>query len=99
MALVSTCGWSQTQLGTVFGTITDQTGAVITGAQITVSSVSTGLQREARTDIKGQYQDFVSPEAGVDEIEGWLDGLRTRELRLIYTSYDRASLLLSTGRN
>jgi Carboxypeptidase regulatory-like domain len=56
LALVSTCGWSQTQLGTVFGTITDPTAAVITGAQITVSSVNTGLKREARTDVKGRYQ-------------------------------------------
>jgi hypothetical protein len=52
---VSTCGWSQTQLGTVFGTITDPTGAVITGAQVTVSSVSTGLKRSALTDMRGQY--------------------------------------------
>jgi hypothetical protein len=56
IAMVSTCGWSQTQLGTVFGTITHQTGSAITGAQISVSSVSTGLKRGARTDITGQYQ-------------------------------------------
>jgi hypothetical protein len=55
LALLTTCGWSQTQLGTVFGTITDPTGAVITGAQVTVSSVSTGLKREAVSDMKGQY--------------------------------------------
>src|SRR5580704_13423684 len=54
-ALVSTCGWSQTQLGAVFGTITDPTGAVIPGAQVTVSSVSTGSKRGALTDTKGQY--------------------------------------------
>jgi len=55
VALVSTWGWSQTQLGTVFGTITDPTGAVITGAQVTVSSLSTGLKRDALSDMKGQY--------------------------------------------
>jgi Carboxypeptidase regulatory-like domain/TonB dependent receptor len=55
LALVSTCGWSQTQLGTVFGTITDPTDAVIPGAQVTVSSVSTGSKRDAFTDTKGQY--------------------------------------------
>jgi hypothetical protein len=55
LAWVSTCGWSQTQLGTVFGTVTDPTGAVITGAQVTVSSVSTGLKRDALTDLRGQY--------------------------------------------
>jgi hypothetical protein len=55
LALVSTCGWSQTQLGAVFGTITDPTGAVIPGAQVSVFSVSTGLKRDALTDMKGQY--------------------------------------------
>src|SRR5246127_620964 len=56
LAWVSTCGWSQTQLGTVFGTVTDPTGAVIPGANVTVSRGSTGLKREALTDMKGQYQ-------------------------------------------
>jgi hypothetical protein len=55
LALVSTWSWSQTQLGTVFGTITDPTSAVIPRAQVTVSSVSTGLKRDALTDMKGQY--------------------------------------------
>jgi len=54
-ALVSTWSWSQTQLGTIFGTITDPTGAVIPGAQVKVSSVSTGSKRDAFTDTKGQY--------------------------------------------
>jgi len=53
--LVSTLNWSQTQLGTVFGTITDSTGAVIPGAQVTVSGVKTGSKRDAFTDTKGQY--------------------------------------------
>ena len=55
LAFVSTWSWSQSQLGTVFGTITDPTGAVIPGAQVTVSSVSTGSQRDVLTDTKGQY--------------------------------------------
>jgi hypothetical protein len=54
-ALVSTWSWSQTQPGTVFGTITDPTGAVFPGAQVTVSGVSTGSKRDAFTDTKGQY--------------------------------------------
>jgi hypothetical protein len=50
---VSAC--PQTQLGTVFGTITDSTGAVITEAHVTVSSINMGLKRAGLTDIKGQY--------------------------------------------
>ncbi len=51
----STPAWSQTQLGTLFGTITDSTGALIMEAQVTVSSINTGLKRVGITDIKGQY--------------------------------------------
>src|SRR5215470_6630081 len=47
--------WPQTQLATVFGTITDPTGAVIAEARVTVSNASTGLKRVALTDIDGQY--------------------------------------------
>ena len=46
---------AQTQLATVFGTITDPTGAVIPGATATVSSTDTGLKRAGLTDIEGQY--------------------------------------------
>src|SRR5215469_15647375 len=55
LALYSASVWPQTQLATVFGTITDRTGAVIPEAQVTVCSVNTGLKRVVRTDDKGQY--------------------------------------------
>ncbi len=45
----------QTQLATVFGTITDASGAVISGAQVTILNQSTGLKRDTSTDSTGQY--------------------------------------------
>ena len=56
VALFSASAWPQTQLATVFGTITDPTGAVIADAQVTVSSKSTGLKRVTPTDIRGRYR-------------------------------------------
>src|SRR5215831_19150552 len=47
--------WSQTQLATVFGTITDPSGAVIPVAIVTLLNQNTGLKREALTDIQGNY--------------------------------------------
>ena len=55
LALFSSCAWPQTQLGAVFGIVTDVTGAVIPGAQITILNQSTGLKRSAPTDTNGQY--------------------------------------------
>src|SRR5690242_8318771 len=55
LAYFSASAWPQTQLATVFGTITDPTGAVIAETRVTVSNASTGLKRVALTDINGQY--------------------------------------------
>src|SRR5215813_7683562 len=55
-ALFPPCAWSQTQLSTVLGTVTDSTGAVIPGAQITILNQSTGLKRSTPTDTNGQYR-------------------------------------------
>src|SRR5215471_6233182 len=55
LAYFSASAWPQTQLATVFGIITDRTGAVIPEAQVTVSNINIGLKRVALTDINGQY--------------------------------------------
>jgi hypothetical protein len=55
LSLLSIAGWAQTQLGTIFGTVTDETGAVIPKANVTVLNPSNGLQRSASTDAGGQY--------------------------------------------
>src|SRR5262249_38437085 len=55
LALYSASACAQTQLATVSGTVTDPTGAVIEGAEVTVSSFNTGLKRVAPTDTNGQY--------------------------------------------
>ena len=55
-ALFSAPAWPQTQLATVFGTITDTSGAVISGAQVTILNLSTGLKRDTFTELTGQYR-------------------------------------------
>jgi len=56
LAYVSASAWPQTQLANVFGTITDASGAVISGAQVTILNQSIGLKRDASTDLAGQYR-------------------------------------------
>ncbi|MGH9827664.1 MAG: carboxypeptidase regulatory-like domain-containing protein, partial [Blastocatellia bacterium] len=43
------------------GTITDQNGAVVAGATITLSSTERGIARTAKTDERGQYQLLAVP--------------------------------------
>jgi hypothetical protein len=46
--------WAQGTV-TIFGTITDSTGAVVPGARVVVRNVQTGLERETRTNEAGGY--------------------------------------------
>ena len=55
-ALIAAPAWAQTQLGTLFGTVTDSSGAVVPQAEVTVENASTGLKRKERTDTKGEFQ-------------------------------------------
>src|SRR5467141_1293720 len=55
LVVLSTPAWTQTQLGSVFCTITDATGAVLPGVEVTVLSLGTGLKRDTVTDMEGQY--------------------------------------------
>jgi hypothetical protein len=50
---------AQSSYGSVVGTITDSTGAVIPGASVTMTSVGTSEKRTAESDASGNYQ-FVN---------------------------------------
>jgi hypothetical protein len=56
VALFSAGAWSQTQLATVSGTITDPSGAVVPGVSVTIFSGGTGLKRSTPTDTDGEYR-------------------------------------------
>ena len=47
-----------TDLGTIRGTVTDSTGAVIPGAMVTISDALTKTARETRTNSRGIYEMF-----------------------------------------
>ena len=54
----------QTSRGTVTGTITDPTGAVISGAEVTLTSAATKLNRTTTTNTEGVYRfEAVDPGA------------------------------------
>ena len=46
---------AQTFRGTVLGTVTDPSGAVIGGAKVTVKNTGTGLVRSTQTSADGSY--------------------------------------------
>src|SRR5579864_9024082 len=46
---------AQTFRGTILGTVTDPSGAVIAGAKVTVKNAGTGLERFTQTSADGSY--------------------------------------------
>lgn len=54
--LCSQTGFSQTTTGTILGTVSDITGAVIPGATITIKNFETGATRHFVTDDGGRYR-------------------------------------------
>ncbi len=47
--------WGQTDTGVITGIVTDQAGAVIPSAKVTITSQSTGVSRDITTDSHGYF--------------------------------------------
>src|SRR5215467_1212764 len=52
---ITPCGFSQSTSATVNGTVTDQSGAVVSGAQIVLANIATGVWHTAPTGSAGVY--------------------------------------------
>jgi hypothetical protein len=76
LALSAAPMFAQTNTGRVTGTVTDATGAVIPGVDITVRNPATGLIRNAVTNESGTYQVPLLP-VGTYEVQAALAGFAT----------------------
>jgi hypothetical protein len=55
LCLAAITGSAQTVTGSVRGTITDPSGAIVTGATVTVTNTATGVNTTAKTNGSGEY--------------------------------------------
>src|SRR5450432_1338697 len=55
LLLASALLFGQAESGTISGTVTDKSGAVVPGATVTVASSNTGFSRTTTTGSSGQY--------------------------------------------
>jgi hypothetical protein len=53
--LASSTLLAQVTSGTIFGSVTDQTGAIVTTAKVTVRSAATGVTREVTVSESGSF--------------------------------------------
>ena len=56
MVTIGATGALAQTTGTIFGTVADESKALIPGVTVTVTNVDTGLTRTATTDAEGRYQ-------------------------------------------
>ena len=59
LLLTCTAAWAQKDTGGITGIVTDQSGAVISGAKVTITDVDRGTTLNTTTDAQGEY--VVSP--------------------------------------
>ena len=69
-------GFGQASSSAVNGTVTDQQGAVIPGTDVVLTSVETGIERQAQTNAVGRYG-FVNVPPGYYTLEAAVEGFRT----------------------
>jgi Carboxypeptidase regulatory-like domain len=54
--MMTISGWAQLSTATLFGAVTDNTGAVIPNATITLTQVDTNFTRTVKSNEQGQYR-------------------------------------------
>jgi hypothetical protein len=99
LALMPRTVAAQAVTGTILGTVTDSTGAVVAGATVTLTHTGTGNSRTVVTDTHGEYAAPSLP-TGVYTVTGELQGFRTIALSNIEVGVDqrvRIDLKLEVG--
>jgi Carboxypeptidase regulatory-like domain len=61
VTLCATLAWGQTVTGTIRGTITDASGAVVAGADVTVTNEATGVASTIKSSASGGYDAELLP--------------------------------------
>ena len=91
--------YAQQVLGTLSGSVTDPSGAVVAGAKITIMSLSTGLTRSIESAGNGEYT-FHDLPSGNYSVDVTLSGFSEQKYPSVRVQGDRTASLpvkLSTG--
>jgi hypothetical protein len=89
-ALVPTSAFAQAVYGSIFGTITDRSGAGVSGARVTVTSVQKGTKFETTTNEAGNYDaNHLIPDQYDTRVEA--QGFKAAESKGIQVYADQAT--------
>lgn len=81
----ATAANAQLTRGFVSGTVTDATGAILSGAQVTITNKATNISRETVSNDTGLYR-FAAVEPGTYSVEFSLAGFEARKVENISVS-------------
>ena len=96
--LCASCAFGQVS-ASISGTVTDPSGAAVSGAAVTIRNVNTGVARDAATDNSGHYQVFSLPVGEYEahaRKEGFTEEVRTG-IRLVVGQDATLNLGLQVG--
>ena len=79
---------AQAVTGTLLGTVSDTTGAVVAGAKVTVTNQNTGLTRTVKTDAIGEYT-VPSIPTGTYTVLAEMDGFKATALSNVELGVDQ----------
>ena len=99
MLMASASSWPQEATGRITGTVSDPTGAVVPGVQITVTNTATEVSRKTATNQDGYYQVLALP-IGNYKITAEHEGFRTvisDEYKLLINQALRVDIALRVG--
>jgi hypothetical protein len=99
LVLVALPGRSQTTSTEILGSVTDSSGAVVPGAKVTITRMSTGETRSAVTNPAGEYT-FPLIEIGDYRVHAELSGFRAQTvsgLRVELQQKARVNFVLEVG--
>ena len=88
MAAAPSVAFAQAVTGTLLGTVTDSSGAVVSGAQVTITNQNTGFTRSVKTDTIGEYT-VPSIPTGVYTVLAEMQGFKATALSQIDVGVDQ----------
>ncbi|HYA22570.1 MAG TPA: carboxypeptidase regulatory-like domain-containing protein, partial [Terriglobales bacterium] len=99
MLMMPGSSWPQEATGRITGTVSDPTGAVVPGVQITVTNTATEVSRKTTTNQDGYYQVLALP-IGNYKVTAEHEGFRTvisDEYKLLINQTLRVDIALRVG--
>ena len=96
---LATPGLGQTIFGTILGTVTDASGAVVPNVVVTVTNQGENISREVRSDAQGNYQ-AENLKEGLYTLTIQTEGFReltVKDVRLTARQIVRTNLKLAVG--